>query len=914
MYRTYLKMNSLPQLNNGDIIVNATVNLHLYQNGFYDNMDVSAYFVTNNWSQSTLTWNNQPGFETNIIDYERFVANDPEAWHDWDVTSCVKRWYNGAANNGIMLKVPDENNVYQCAAFYSSNYPSSSIPRPLFNIVYRNNKGLEDYWTYSTFSVGTAGTAYINDYSGNLVFVTNGGTTASGYASAGVQHVFNSYLVSHDNDSSSEPYVLTGPYVRKGWRTNFQEYIAQSSRFGLTGDAQQKFPFVYTDTDGTEHYFYKKVENNQTKYLDEDGLKLELIITNGSTHNYFTIVNEKGYKKVFHNTGRLNYTEDPNGNRVTSLYSAWNNNYARVSTIKDGSNNELQLTSNGGYLSAVTDPANRTTSYTYSNGRLTRITRQNGEYISFNYDSDGSMTSITDIDGYRVNFAYTTSSSGKKVREIQEYNANGTLGQKITFDRTRYNTTIVTTYGADGIANTNDDLTSTYQFDEWGRTVSVKSNTVTNDLGATNYNYTPAVKDSTASNIKMLNRVSKNYSTGSNPLNLVSNANMEKTSTWIKSAWCGTNTFTSGYSNTVSYFGKSSLVLICSEYSGDSRARVYQDINNTIVVPGKTYTLSGYILTQNISGTSLNSGAFICADCFKSDGTSTTLHSDYVLGNTNSATDNGWQRVSLTFTVPENTTKTRVNLALRAATGIAYFDGIQMEEYTVANNMNLLENGGFEFGAACWTGEYSNLDSATDKVSSSCTYDGNNAFVIKGSGDYAKGIKQTVNVNGTEDDTYIVSGWAKANAVPSNGDTRKFKISVKITYDDGYSVWQEPACFNHSISDWQFASSAFTLSDGDSNTSRTPVSVTICPRYQYQANYAYFDNICLEKDNAQSYTYDSDGNLISVVDHSKKQSTMEYANSDLIRNTDLKGYSYNYEYDDNHNLTTATTQTGVTYN
>lgn len=159
MYRTYLKMNSLPQLNNGDIIVNATVNLHLYQNGFYDNMDVSAYFVTNNWSQSTLTWNNQPGFETNIIDYERFVANDPEAWHDWDVTSCVKRWYNGAANNGIMLKVPDENNVYQCAAFYSSNYPSSSIPRPLFNIVYRNNKGLEDYWTYSTFSVGTAGTA-----------------------------------------------------------------------------------------------------------------------------------------------------------------------------------------------------------------------------------------------------------------------------------------------------------------------------------------------------------------------------------------------------------------------------------------------------------------------------------------------------------------------------------------------------------------------------------------------------------------------------------------------------------------------------------------------------------------------------------------------------------------------------------
>lgn len=93
----------------------------------------------------------------------------------------------------------------------------------------------------------------------------------------------------------------------------------------------------------------------------------------------------------------------------------------------------------------------------------------------------------------------------------------------------------------------------------------------------------------------------------------------------------------------------------------------------------------------------------------------------------------------------------------------------------------------------------------------------------------------------------IVSGWAKANAVPSNGDTRKFKISVKITYDDGYSVWQEPACFNHSISDWQFASSAFTLSDGDSNIPRTPVSVTICPRYQYQAYFAFLKTIVLKK-------------------------------------------------------------------
>lgn len=88
----------------------------------------------------------------------------------------------------------------------------------------------------------------------------------------------------------------------------------------------------------------------------------------------------------------------------------------------------------------------------------------------------------------------------------------------------------------------------------------------------------------------------------------------------------------------------------------------------------------------------------------------------------------------------------------------------------------------------------------------------------------------------------------------------------------------------------------------------------MCPRYQYQVNYAYFDNICLEKDNAQSYTYDNDGMLISVIDHSRKQSTMEYSNSGLAKNTDLKGYVYTYDYDEKHNMTKAASQTGVTYN
>ncbi len=231
----------------------------------------------------------------------------------------------------------------------------------------------------------------------------------------------------------------------------------------------------------------------------------------------------------------------------------------------------------------------------------------------------------------------------------------------------------------------------------------------------------------------------------------------------------------------------------------------------------------------------------------------------------------------------------------------------------------MLENAGFENYSsnglpAYWYDEYSNLDSSTDTKSTTHYY-GASSFRIKGTSNVAKGIKQTVSVSGSENDTYIISGWAKANAVPKDDDdVKKFKLSVKITYSDGTSVWKAPAEFNHSISDWQFTSAAFTLSDNNSNTNKSPSSITVCARYHNQSNYAYFDNLCLEKDNAQSYTYDKDGKLVTVVDNSKEQSTMEYTNSDLTKSIDAKGYAYEYKYDSKHNMTQAKSQNGVTYN
>lgn len=56
MYRTYFKMNSLPTLNKGDMVVEAHLNIHLMNKDFYQDMNIGAYSPNASWSQDKLTW------------------------------------------------------------------------------------------------------------------------------------------------------------------------------------------------------------------------------------------------------------------------------------------------------------------------------------------------------------------------------------------------------------------------------------------------------------------------------------------------------------------------------------------------------------------------------------------------------------------------------------------------------------------------------------------------------------------------------------------------------------------------------------------------------------------------------------------------------------------------------------------
>ena len=96
-----------------------------------------------------------------------------------------------------------------------------------------------------------------------------------------------------------------------------------------------------------------------------------------------------------------------------------------------------------------------------------------------------------------------------------------------------------------------------------------------------------------------------------------------------------------------------------------------------------------------------------------------------------------------------------------------------------------------------WYDGYSTLNNAID-CKSEAYQQGKYSFRIKGEAGKVKSICQDVKIAGKEEDTYIVSGWAYANSVPKNeDDTRKFKISIKITYSDNSTKYKTPAPFNY---------------------------------------------------------------------------------------------------------------------
>ena len=852
--RAFLKYKNLPSLSSADVIVDAKMALYKIQSSSTSS-EIDVHKVNGTWESNTITWDNKPDYEYIIEDYQ--IAGT-QGWYYWDVTNIAQGWYAGE-NTGMMFKME---NSQEAAArdlyreFCSSDYSANTLP--YLSIAYINNCGLENIWDYTSHSAGAAGTGYVNDYTGNLVWVYSGLGFSGNRMPVAINHVYNA------NDKTNNDFGMGF-----GWRSNYNQLVYQWS-------ADSSY-YVWEDEDATRHYFKYKSANT---YEDEVNPGLTLT-TNGSGTQKYCITDKSGNKSYFDTSGRL--TKISNNQATTSSISIAYSSGKRIASITDGSGRKYQFNYNGTMLSSISFLGTGTSSlaterYTYSGSELTAISSTLLSTANFSYTSNHLLSQATDASGYKLTYTYNTTSSGKPNRIIRIEEYDGSISGGVLHISYAHNQNTFTDH------NGNQEI---LQFNNYGSTVSIQDG----EGKAQFYKYKSNNDVAKASQLALSSKLQNTV------VNEVRNSSFEQTGFWAAGSG---NASTGSWSYASSgYIGSRSLAISRTASSGSFRVESTQTAHCSA---DSSYTLSAYVKTTGMSGGGAGAQLVLMSS------------GNVIASSAPITTNTDWTRVEVTYT---NTTGSDIS-ALTAGmqngtSGTAYFDCVQLEKSANASRYNLVDNGDFSYNSSLGWSKNSACTSSDGNGMSMFVAPTLNSFCIQmiGEAEKDKQISQTITVSGRTGDVFSVAGWAMAHSAPAvENSNRRFAIRARFDYTDG-TTDSTLVAFNPSTGDystWQYVADRIVAK-------KAYKSITISLLYSYNVNEVYFDGIQLFKEEfGHSYVYDSNGNVTSVTDLQKKTTTYEYSSNNLTKMTLPSGASQTYTYDNYHNVLSATSPEGVVSN
>lgn len=459
-----------------------------------------------------------------------------------------------------------------------------------------------------------------------------------------------------------------------GWRTNFHQTLHKKY-------INEAIMYVYTDGDGTEHWFAQDADD-KTQYVDMSGLNLTLTIADNGE---ITITDKGDGRMVFPaipetpteeqpETGKvlLQHIFDAVGNEI--VITARTENPLHIASITDGVGRVTNFTYENQHCSAILTPwqlAESCTRFAYTDGKLTRITHEDERVSSYCYDTRDGYALLMDTSGtdsIAVHYEYSNTGAVSGLPHcVMSAKVSGTQdGTTLTASDTNYEYGNHLTRVIDNISG----KTLRYHFNDNGNQISVDD-----ELGyavCTEYDQrgenenTPINHATTRSRMQ---RLVKNLL-----LDPLLDAN---SSVWEKSS---TGTFTRDQANTL--YGPVSYKI---QVLTGKEAYLRQA---TELTPGKSYTLSAYMRSGGPK-------AFVRAVCTV-NGEEKCFDSDVVSVSEN-ASDAPFERVSVSFTVPENAETTVYCEAVGAGNstgnaGTFWMDSMQLEEGLTCNHFNLLQN------------------------------------------------------------------------------------------------------------------------------------------------------------------------------------------------------------------------------
>ena len=868
--RTFLKFNTLPPLEKGAVITDARLNLYQYQfsadNG--QGFRVSAHEVTGSWDQRTLTWNNQPSFKPEALDYLTLEnTNGMAVPKTFDVTKLIRGWYNNpSSNHGIALKAVNEN-VYATATLVSSDMPVNKYGLtadcyPIGIVYYRSTKGLEDYYSYHEQELGRTGSGYVNRYNGNLVFIHEDEGTSGILMPVSVSHVYNL----SDCGTQSR--------FGKGFRLSLMQELKES------GNAD--FPYVLTDADGTNHYFYKDTSDSN-KLKDEDGLGLVITQTSSSEYDSYSIMKDKDeVQYIFGQDGYLRQIKDTYGNAMKCQYGPNSaGNYIQYAEDPTGARVVFNYNSDLTKLIGIT--ANkRSTSFAYdAAGHLTKITYPDGKSSTFGYDGD-QLIWAQNPDKKRITYGYRTDCGVQRIAKIGEgyTDTAGTFhkGTEIEVTYPELGTTVFTEPGLDGeLSSTADNHVYTWKFNRFGSPSEISDNA---GHVSTFSHYDDGARR---------HKLRQSSLTGKLVTNLLKNTGFDAMGEFEdgwgnESGLSDTSQWGVGRVTDKGYFADTSIVVL--KRVPQSYAAVIQQV----WLAAGTYTLSAYTFVKDVAAVSNNAQAGAGLAVRFAD-KSMAYGLEFLTGNADTDIDSGWKRISQTFTVSSAQVVT-IYGGIFNTTGTAWFDCFQLETGDRMSDFNMVNNGRFARNSTNGVNDWNHVNlvasdtTVTDSERGTC-------LKITGEPDKEKRVLQGIYAKGGEGDVFRFGCFAKADAIPG----KTFRIAAAVIYADGTHKW-ENVDFDPYRSGWQYVSGVVSTDDENSVTNKQYTAVHLYIMYDNQLNPGYFTDVQFMKDDSWSYTYDSKGNL-NTAKKTRENNAFQHNSKDQIsRMAAMDGTAYDIYYNE----------------
>ncbi|MBR2421971.1 MAG: RHS repeat protein, partial [Oscillospiraceae bacterium] len=845
------------------------------------------------WAASTVRFSNKPDHNPLYQDYCTFPAG-VYSWQSLDVTSLARKWYLGDNKGIVLLPQTTSNNTVRMSS-------SDGSSKPYLVVNYASLAGLESYLSYDNQPVGHAGTGSVSLANGNLIFAHADTSMNGNLMPVSVTHFYNSC------DADKNEFALG-----YGWRTSMHQTLHMER-------INSENMYVYTDGDGTEHWF-ELDEEDSTQYVDMSGLSLTLKV---GTDNKITISDKGNNYMVFDAitaptdaapvTAKKLICElhDAVGNKV--VVTAVSTSYPLlIKKITDGANRETIFDYNSAYTQCTairtpwqTDPTKACTRFAYdNNGDLEFIYHEDERRSEYDYKvfdgfhllevahaqtaEDDTTKAVKDL--ATVTYTYSNAAQDEAGNNTIVYGLpyciTAAVVKGFKGDTELKAQDVTYTYGnhltlvTDNLSDPDETKRKTlrFHFNDNGNRVSVDD-----ELGYalyTGYDQDGENADAPINHATVRSRMQR----------LVKNLLVDPMFDANDSAWVKSSTGVSRDASTFK-FGQVSTKLAASA----SGSYIQQTVALT---PDSDYTFSGYIRSSAEK-------AFLRVT-YTVNGVVTTIDSDPVQMHADPV-GKPYERTAVSFHLPAGATSATCAAMCIGSSGYAWASCMQLEEGLTCNHFNMIQNCDFTrqtSGSVIpkkWTlgandasyvslRDLSEVDAIDNLMAPGFLQ---NAYAIRLAGRYDRTITlyQEFRCEGSIGDRFTAGGWCKSFAKKMSEENSVYcRIDVQFTAagsNAASAVWLSGGSvhFNYEEGNWQFASGSIVA---PSNY----VRIRFILHMGRQMNHTDFTGLYLYPEAfGTEYVYDKKGNRKLAVkmykyDKTQRADSYEYDDCDnLIKKT-----------------------------